>query len=51
MHCCARCLASNQANDAENYKSHNASDSKCPVMLREIERLKGNTELMSKNVM
>ena len=51
MHCCARCLASYQANDAENYKSHNASDSKCPVMLREIERLKGNTELMSKNVM
>ena len=50
-YCCARCLASSQANDAENYKSHNASNAKCPVTLREIERLKENTELLSKNVM
>ena len=50
-HCCARCLASSQADDAENYKSHNAGDPTCPVALREIERLKGNTELMSKNIM
>ena len=50
-HCCARCLASTQADDAENYQSHNASDPKCPVMLREIDRLKENTEMSSKNVM
>ena len=49
--CCARCLASSLANDAENYKSHNAGDSDCPVMIREIARLKENTELLSKNVM
>ena len=50
-HCCARCLASSQGNDADNYKSHNAGDNKCPVMLREINRLKDNTDLWSKNVM
>ena len=50
-HCCARCLASTQADDAENYQSHNASDPKCPVMLKEIDRLKENTEMSSKNVM
>ena len=50
-HCCVRCLASKHGNDAENCKSHNAGDIKCPVTEREITRLKENTEYLSKNLM
>ena len=48
---CARCIASPHSTEAENGNNHYAGDRKCPSMLREIERLKSNTEFQSKNVM
>ena len=50
-HCCVRCLASKHDNDAENCKTHYAGELKCPVIEREITRLKENTEFTSKNLM
>ena len=48
---CARCIASSYSNEAENGNNHHAGDKMCPSMLREIARLKSNTEFNSKNVM
>lgn len=51
QHCCVRCLASKHGSDAENCKTHNAGDSKCPVFSREMARLQENTDFASKNVL
>jgi hypothetical protein len=50
-HQCARCLASQYPNDAENSKSHNAGFLQCPVLVRERNRIASHTDFTSKNVL
>lgn len=50
-HCCAKCFHSKVPGEKADYKSHNAADSGCPVVLREIQKIANNTEICSKNVM
>ena len=50
-HCCSKCFNSNVASEKNDYTSHNAADPKCPVVLREIQKIASNTDIISKNVM
>ena len=50
-HCCAKCFHSKVTGEKSDFKSHNAADPECPVILREIQKIAGNTDILSKNVM
>ena len=50
-HCCAKCFNSKVPAEKADYKTHNAADPECPVILREIQKIANNTEIYSKNVM
>lgn len=50
-HCCAKCFQSKNPGEKANYKTHNAADPFCPVILREIQKIANNTDIHSKNVM
>ena len=50
-HCCAKCYHSKVPAEKNDFKSHNAADPECPVILREIQKVAGNTDILSKNVM
>ena len=51
MYQCARCLASRIPGDAENCRTHNGADPRCPVVVREMNRREANTDFVSKNRM
>ena len=49
--CCSKCFHSTVPGEKGDYKSHNAADPQCPVVLREIQKIASNTDIISKNVM
>ena len=50
-HCCAKCQASKNPEDASNYMYHNSASLDCPVLVRECKRLASITDFASKNVL
>ena len=50
-HRCVNCAKSRNKDIFSKCTSHNSGSSNCPLSLKEVERLKKNTEMISKNVM